>query len=82
MPTRFERLNERLMRKDVEFCYLLALDVLLTRKSKNIHQSRFIHLAGNHLCSQGDLRQQASKIPCRLWIVPLLFHDMSAQSHA
>ena len=63
VPARFECLNERLMREDVEFRYLLALDVLLTRKSKNIHQSRFIHLAGNDLRSQGDLCQQAGKIP-------------------
>src|SRR5262249_43762140 len=48
VPARFERFNERLMREDVEFRHLLALDVLLARKSKNIHQSRFIHLAGNH----------------------------------
>src|SRR5437879_11653899 len=82
VPARFERLNERLMRKDVKFRDLLALDVLLARKPENIHQSRFIHLAGNDLRSQGDLRQQAGEIPRRSWIVPLLFHDMSAQGNA
>ena len=82
MPARFERLDERVMREDVEFRHLLTLDVLLARKAKNIYQSRFIHLASDDLPSQGDLRQQASKLPCRFWIVPLLFHDMSAQGNA
>ena len=46
VPARFQRLDERLMREDVEFCYLLALHILLARKPKNIHQSRFVHSRG------------------------------------
>jgi hypothetical protein len=82
MPARCECLHERLVCKDVEFRHLLALDVLRARKSKNIDQSRFIDLAGDDLSSQGDLRQQAGKIPGRPGILPLLFHDMSAQGKA
>src|SRR5439155_21141613 len=55
VPACFQRLDECLMREDIEFRYLLALDVFVAREPENIHQSRFIHLAGDHLCGQGNL---------------------------
>ena len=49
---------------------------------EDIHQPRFIDLAGNHFRSQGDLRQQASEITRGVWIAPLLFHDVPDQGNA
>src|SRR5262245_25973590 len=67
------------MGEDIELGHLFALYVLLTRKPEDIHQPRFIDLAGYHFRRQGDLRQQRSEVTRGVWIAPLLFHAVLDQ---
>ena len=82
MPAGFQGLDQCLVGEHVELGHLLALHVLLPREPEDIHQPRFIDLAGNHFRSQGDLRQQASEITRGVWIAPLLCHDVLDQGDA
>ncbi len=82
MPARGECFDERLMRKDVEFRHLLALDVLLPVKPRILTSPALLTSRAMTFPARAICVSRPVKSPVASGYVSLLFHDVSAQGKA
>ena len=69
------RLDDDLVREDVELLLHFALHVLVFGRAEDVGEARAAHLVGDHLRGEREVVQHAGELTRRLGVIALLLDD-------